>query len=66
MKTTTILGAAIDVVPQPDGSILKVTELATGDTTLIPMDTDLSAEVGKKLSAPRVALPHGNGRPELN
>lgn len=66
MKHTTIMGANIDVAPQPDGNILTITEVATGDTILVPMGVEVSQTIGKKLTAPRVALPPSPGRPELN
>lgn len=66
MKRTTIMGATIDVVPQPDGNVLTITETATGDATIVPMNVEVSAYIGKKLTAPRIALPPSPGHPELN
>ena len=50
----------IDVQSDPAGNVLLVIA-ATGETLVFPMGAEYARELGKKLTAPRVAVANGNG-----
>lgn len=52
-KQITYPSVAIEVQPGPDGTVALIV-MAPGEVLVFPMGADNAAELGKKLSAPRI------------